>query len=68
MGRDSSVRIATRYGLDGQGVHPASCTIGTESFPVIKRAGRGTDPHLSAEVMKGQGYTSTHPLDLSALL
>ena len=50
-GRDSSVGIATRYGLDGHGIesrwgagfsapaqtgpgaHPASCTMGTGSFP-----------------------------------
>ena len=44
------------------GVHPASCTMGTRYFPVVKRAGRG------AEVMKGQGYTSTHPLGLRDLL
>ena len=35
-------------------------------------SGRGvaltTHPHLSAEVMKGYGYTSTHPLGLSGLL
>ena len=27
-----------------------------------------THPHLSAEVMKGQGYTSTHSLGLRGLL
>jgi hypothetical protein len=49
-GRDSSVGIATRYGLEGPGInsqwdeifrtypdrsgaHPASCTMGTGSFP-----------------------------------
>ena len=90
MGRYTSVGIATRYGLDGQGIeawwwarfsapvqtgpgaHPTSCTVGTGSFPGIKRPGRGADhpppPHLSAEVMKGLGYTSTHPLGLSGLL
>ena len=53
-GRDSSVGIATRYGLDGPGIesrwevrfsayaqtgpeaHPASCTMGTGSFPGVK--------------------------------
>jgi hypothetical protein len=38
----------------GPGAHPASCTIGTEPFPGIKRPGRGAD-HLtpsSAEVKK----------------
>ena len=72
-GRDSSVGIATRYGLDGPGIesrcgvqffppvqtgpgaHPASCTMGTGSFPGVKRPGRGADhpPPSSAEVMKG---------------
>jgi hypothetical protein len=50
-GQDSSVGIATRYGLEGLGIefqwgakfsapvqtgpgtHPASCTMGTDSFP-----------------------------------
>ena len=63
MGRDNSVGIATRYGLDGPGIesqwearfsapvqagsgaHPASCTMGTGSFPAVKRPGRGLD-HL----------------------
>ena len=69
-GRDSSVGIATRYGLDGPGiefrwgarffapvqtgpgVHPASCTMGTGSFPEGKRPRRGVDhpPPSSAEV------------------
>ena len=70
-GRDSSVSITTRYGLDGPGIeirwearfsapfqsgpraHPASCTMGTGSFPGVKRPGRGADPHptFSAEVL-----------------
>jgi hypothetical protein len=64
VGRDSSVRIATRYGLDGPGIesrwrgetgpgaHPASYTMGTGSFPWVKRPGRGVDhpPPSSAEV------------------
>jgi hypothetical protein len=68
--RDSSVGIATRYGLDGPGIeyrcrarfsapvqigpgaHPASYTMGTGSFPGVKRPGRGVDhsPPFSAEV------------------
>ena len=54
VGRDSSVGIATGYGLDGPGIeslwgarfsapvqtgpvsHPASCTMGTWSFPGVK--------------------------------
>jgi hypothetical protein len=71
-GRDSSVGIATGYGLDGPGIesrwgarffayvktgpgaHPASCTMGTGSFPGVKRPGRGADhpPPSSAEVKK----------------
>jgi hypothetical protein len=61
-GRDSSVGIATRYGLDGPGNesrwearfsgpgdHPASCTVGTGSLLGVKRSGRGADhpPHLA---------------------
>jgi hypothetical protein len=52
-GRDSSVGIATGYGLDGPGsrfstpvqigpwVYPASYTMGTVPFPGVKRPGRG---------------------------
>jgi hypothetical protein len=48
----------------GPDVHPASCTMGTGSFPGVKRPGRGADypPPSSAEVKKEQSYTSTHPL------
>ena len=68
VGRDTSVDIATRYGLDGPGIgsrwgtsfnapvqngpraHPASCTMGTGSFPGVKRLGPGVDhpPHLAS--------------------
>jgi hypothetical protein len=71
-GRDSSVGIATRHGLDdpgieyrlgpsvsapvqsGLGAHPTSYTMGTGSFPGIKRPGRGVDhpPPSSAEVIE----------------
>ena len=69
--RDISVGIATRYGMDGPGIesrgerdfphlsrpaHPASCTMGTGSFPGVKsRPGRDTDPSppSSAVVIKG---------------
>jgi hypothetical protein len=39
----------------GPGAHPASCTMGTGSFPVVKRPGRGADhpPPSSAEVEHG---------------
>jgi hypothetical protein len=41
--------------------HPASCTMGTGSFPGVKRPGRDTDHPAppSAEVMKEWSYTST---------
>jgi hypothetical protein len=47
-GPASSVGIATEYGL----AHPASCTIGSGSFPGVKRPGHGADdpPSPSAEV------------------
>ena len=72
-GRDSSVGIATRYGLDGPGIesrwrarfsasvqtgpeaHPASYTMGTGSFPRVKRPGRGVDhPHPSSDEVEGR--------------
>jgi hypothetical protein len=38
----------------GTGAHPASCTMGTGSFPGVKRSGRGADhpPPSSAEVKR----------------
>jgi hypothetical protein len=38
----------------GPGAHPASCTMGTWSFPGVKRPGRSADhpPPPSTEVMK----------------
>jgi hypothetical protein len=70
-GPGSSVSIATGYGLDGPGIesrwgwdfshtsrpaHASSSTMGTGSFPGVKRPGRGADhpPPASAEVKKGQ--------------
>jgi hypothetical protein len=64
MDRDSSVGIATRYGLDGPGIEPrlgarfsartqpVSYTIGTGSFPGVKRTARSVDhpPPSRAEV------------------
>ena len=57
MGRGSSIGAATGYGLDGPGIesrwefcalvmnvpgtHPDSYTVGTGSFPGVKRPGRG---------------------------
>jgi hypothetical protein len=48
----------------GPEAHPASYTMGTGSFPGVKRPGRGADhpPPSSAEVKKEYSYTSTHPL------
>jgi hypothetical protein len=68
--RDSSVGIATGYGLDGPWIesrcgarfsapvqngseaHPASCAVGTGSFPGVKWPWRGVDhpPPSRAEV------------------
>jgi hypothetical protein len=41
----------------------ASCTMGTGSFPGVKRLGRGAHhpPHSSVEVKKEYSYTSTPP-------
>jgi hypothetical protein len=70
VGRDTSVGIATRYGLNGPGIesrwgarfstpvqtdpgaHAASYTMGTGSFPWVKRPGRGVyhPSPFSAEV------------------
>jgi len=38
----------------GPGTHPASYTVGTGSFPGVKRWGRGVDhpPHLALRVKK----------------
>jgi hypothetical protein len=49
------------YVQTGPGAHPASCTMGTGSFPGVKRPGRGSDhpPPSSAEVKKEESYTST---------
>jgi hypothetical protein len=71
-GPDSSVGIATRYGLKGPGIesrlgarfsasvqtgpeaHPASYTVGTGSFPGVKRPGHGVyhPPHLAPRLKK----------------
>jgi hypothetical protein len=65
MDRHSSVGIAGRSGdripagarlsapvQNGPGAHPASYSMGTGSFPAVKRPGRGVDhpPLYSAEV------------------
>jgi hypothetical protein len=50
--------------------HPASYTMGTLSFPGVKRLGRGVDhpPPLAPRLNKEQSYTSTPPLDRRGLL
>jgi hypothetical protein len=54
----------------GPGAHPASYTIGTESFPGVKRPGRGVDhtPQLAPRLRKEYSYISTPPLGLRGLL
>jgi hypothetical protein len=68
VGRDSSVGIATLYGLDGAWIEsqwgeifrtgsrakPASYTMGTGSFLWVKRPRRGVDhpPHLTPRLKK----------------
>jgi hypothetical protein len=63
--------IESRWGRDfptpvqtGPGIHPASCTMGTVSFPGVKRPGRRADhpPLPCAEVENKYSYTSTPPL------
>jgi len=46
------------------GGHPASYTMGTVSFPGVKRQRRGVDhpPHLAARLKKEYSYTSTTPV------
>jgi len=48
----------------GPEAHPASYTMGTGSFPEVKRPGRGVDhpPPSIAEVIQ-KSYSSTPPLD-----
>jgi hypothetical protein len=54
----------------GPGAHPASYTMGTGSFPGLKRQGRDADhpPPSSVEVTTEWSYTSTSPLGLWGLL
>ena len=88
-GPDSSVGIATGYGLGGPGiesrwearfsapaqtgpgVHPASCTMGTGSFPGVKSGwGVTLTPHplLVPLVMEEYSYTSTPPMGCTACI
>jgi len=68
VGRDSSVGIATRYGLDGPGIesqwgrefpHPSRPAVGptkppTQWVPGVRRPGRGVDhpPYLVPRLKK----------------
>jgi hypothetical protein len=54
----------------GPGAHPASYTMGTETFPGVQRPGHGDDhpPHLVLRLKKDYSYTFTPPLDLLGLL
>jgi len=51
-------------------VHPASYTMGTGSFPGVKRPECGVDhpPHLTPRLKKEYSYTSTPPLGQCGLL
>jgi len=66
VGWDSSVGIATRYGMKGPvgarfsapvqtspGAHPASFTMGTGSLPRVKRPGRCVDHPSPTRFKKG---------------
>ena len=48
----------------GLGAHPASYTMGTGSFPGVKRQERGVDhpPHLAPRLKEEYSYTSAPPL------
>ena len=74
---------AGRFGIDsrwgarfsapvqtGHEAHPASCTMGTGSFPGVKRPGHGVDhqPQLTPRLKKEYSYTSSPPLGLRSLL
>jgi len=57
------VRISAQV-QTGPGANPANCTMGTGSFPGVKR-GRGvtlTHTTSSTVVTKEYSYTSTHPM------
>ena len=65
-------RWESRFSLPvqtGPEAHPATYTMGTGSFPGVKRPGRGVDhqPHLAPRLKKEYSYTSTPPLCLHGL-
>ena len=53
----------------GSGAHPASYTVGTGSFPGVKRPERGVDhsPHLRQRIKEEYSCTSTLPLGFRVL-
>jgi hypothetical protein len=71
--------IETQWGGGGErffatvqispGAHPTSYTMGTGSFPEVKRPGRGVEnpPHLEPRSKKEWSYTSIPPLGLRGL-
>ena len=73
VGRSGNrVHVEARFSAPvqtGLGAHPASCTMGTRSFPGVK-SGRGVTltPHhlLVPLVMKEWSYTSTPPMGRTA--
>ena len=51
------IPVGARYSASihtGPGAYPASCTVGTVSFPGVKQPGRGVDhpPHLALRLKK----------------
>jgi hypothetical protein len=82
--REGSVGIATRYGLDGLGIESQwersfphksktglgpTCTLGTGSFPGVKRPWRDVDhpPHIAPRLKKELSYTFPPPLGVHGL-
>ena len=53
----------------GPGAHPAFCTMGTGSFPEVKRPVRSADhpPHLAPRLKEEYSYTCSPPLGLRGL-
>ena len=56
--------MGARFSVDfrtGPGAQPASCTMGTGSFPGVNRPGRGVDhpSNLAPRLKKEYSYTST---------
>jgi len=53
----------------GPGAHPASYTMGTGSFPKVKRLGPGADHplYLEPSLKKEYSYITTPPLGLRGL-